>query len=78
MFLFLGYIILYSTDRSLPDHEWVIEPAAGDQLSLILHDFKLETVYYMKMQARNANGYGPSSALVIFRTPDSTRTFIKS
>lgn len=69
LFLFLGYIIYYSTDVNAEVHDWVIEPVVGNRLTHQIQELTLDTTYYFKIQARNSKGMGPMSDAVLFRTP---------
>ena len=62
--------MFFAVDASLPDHEWGVEGVPGDRLTSVIRDLSLDTVYYVRVQARNANGYGPMTPSVSFRTPD--------
>lgn len=72
----LGYLLFFAVDASLPDHEWVVEGVPGDRLTSVIRDLSLDTVYYVRVQARNANGYGPMTPSVAFRTPDRRSLFV--
>ncbi|GLH00170.1 Contactin [Gryllus bimaculatus] len=68
-----GYLILYTTDSSLPDREWVVEGIVGDRMTTTVKSLTPETTYYFKIQARNSKGYGPFSSVVSFTTGPNGR-----
>ncbi|KAM9591380.1 netrin receptor DCC-like [Morphnus guianensis] len=45
-----------------------MESISGDRLTHQIMDLNLDTVYYFRIQARNAKGVGPLSDPVFFRT----------
>lgn len=45
-----------------------MESIGGDRLTHQIMDLNLDTVYYFRIQARNAKGIGPLSEPVFFRT----------
>ncbi|CAM9781164.1 unnamed protein product [Lampetra fluviatilis] len=64
-----GYMIYYSADVNMQLHDWVVEPVVGDRLSHQVQELTLDTIYYFRMQSRNAKGMGPVSDPVRFHTP---------
>jgi hypothetical protein len=68
VFFFLGYVILYTDNKTKSDREWLPQVTKGDKHSAVLRDLKPFTEYYFKVQARNSKGYGPFSNVVIFTT----------
>ena len=56
-----GYVILYTTERSLPDREWLVHPVVGDRMTTTITELTPSTVYWFRIQARNAAGTGPIS-----------------
>uniref|UniRef100_A0A8C6KLN6 DCC netrin 1 receptor n=1 Tax=Nothobranchius furzeri TaxID=105023 RepID=A0A8C6KLN6_NOTFU len=63
-----GYILYYTLDKNLPIDDWVMETISGDRLTHQVMDLNLDTVYYFRIQAKNAKGVGPLSEPVQFRT----------
>lgn len=63
-----GYMILYTTDESLPDREWSIHPLIGDKMNTLITNMSPDTLYFFKIQAKNEKGSGPVSPAVSFRT----------
>ncbi|KAF0031299.1 hypothetical protein F2P81_015854 [Scophthalmus maximus] len=64
----LGYILYYTLDKNMPIDDWVMEAISGDRLTHQVVDLNLDTVYYFRIQAKNAKGVGPLSEPVHFRT----------
>ncbi|XP_061433327.1 neogenin-like isoform X3 [Lethenteron reissneri] len=62
-------MIYYSADVNMQLHDWVVEPVVGDRLSHQVQELTLDTIYYFRMQSRNAKGMGPVSDPVRFHTP---------
>ncbi|XP_066845059.1 netrin receptor DCC isoform X3 [Anser cygnoides] len=63
-----AYILFYTLDKNAPIDDWVMESISGDRLTHQIMDLSLDTVYYFRIQARNAKGVGPLSDPVFFRT----------
>ncbi|XP_077593731.1 netrin receptor DCC isoform X2 [Stigmatopora nigra] len=63
-----GYILYYTLEKSMPIDDWVMETISGDRLTHQVVDLNLDTVYYFRIQAKNAKGVGPLSEPVHFRT----------
>uniref|UniRef100_A0A8C2Q9W6 DCC netrin 1 receptor n=1 Tax=Cyprinus carpio TaxID=7962 RepID=A0A8C2Q9W6_CYPCA len=63
-----GYILYYTLDKNMPIDDWVMEPIGGDRLTHQVMDLNLDTVYYFRIQAKNAKGVGPLSEPVQYRT----------
>ncbi|XP_077202911.1 netrin receptor DCC isoform X3 [Paroedura picta] len=63
-----AYILFYTLDKNSPIDDWVMESISGDRLTHQIMDLNLDTVYYFRIQARNAKGVGPLSDPVLFRT----------
>uniref|UniRef100_A0A8C1PG13 DCC netrin 1 receptor n=1 Tax=Cyprinus carpio TaxID=7962 RepID=A0A8C1PG13_CYPCA len=63
-----GYILYYTLDKNMPIDDWVMEPISGDRLTHQVMDLSLDTVYYFRIQAKNAKGVGPLSEPVQYRT----------
>lgn len=68
---FVGYLIIYSTDNTKWDRDWLVEGVIGDKMDAIVKGLQPNTMYYFKIQARNSKGYGPFSTTVSFKTPQS-------
>ncbi|XP_045069819.1 netrin receptor DCC-like [Coregonus clupeaformis] len=64
----MGYILYYSLDKNMPIDDWVMESISGDRLTHQVMDLNLDTVYYFRIQAKNAKGVGPLSDPLQFRT----------
>uniref|UniRef100_A0AAR2LLD9 DCC netrin 1 receptor n=1 Tax=Pygocentrus nattereri TaxID=42514 RepID=A0AAR2LLD9_PYGNA len=71
-----GYIVYYTLDKNMPIDDWVMEPISGDRLTHQVMDLNLDTVYYFRIQAKNAKGVGPLSDPVQYRTSKGTKTSI--
>ncbi|XP_040396108.1 netrin receptor DCC isoform X5 [Cygnus olor] len=63
-----AYILFYTLDKNAPIDDWIMESISGDRLTHQIMDLSLDTVYYFRIQARNAKGVGPLSDPVFFRT----------
>uniref|UniRef100_A0A673KRW8 DCC netrin 1 receptor n=1 Tax=Sinocyclocheilus rhinocerous TaxID=307959 RepID=A0A673KRW8_9TELE len=63
-----GYILYYTLDKNMPIDDWVMEPIGGDRLTHQVMDLNLDTVYFFRIQAKNAKGVGPLSEPVQYRT----------
>ena len=72
----LGYLVLFTTDATQPDREWVVEDVVEGRTSTTVHGLSPLTTYYFKVQARNSVDYGPFCPTVIFRTPAGEYYFI--
>ncbi|XP_014597754.1 PREDICTED: neogenin-like isoform X2 [Polistes canadensis] len=66
-----GYLISYSTDYNKWDRDWLFEGVIGDKTESIIKMLQPSTTYYFKIKSRNSKGYGPFSATVSFKTPQS-------
>ncbi|KAK6322888.1 hypothetical protein J4Q44_G00076800, partial [Coregonus suidteri] len=64
----MGYILYYTLDKNMPIDDWVMESINGDRLTHQVMDLNLDTVYYFRIQAKNAKGVGPLSDPIQFRT----------
>lgn len=71
LYQFLGYLVIYSTDNTKWDRDWLVEGVIGDKMDAIVKGLHPNTIYYFKIQARNSKGYGPFSTTVSFKTPQS-------
>lgn len=71
LYQFLGYLVIYSTDNTKWDRDWLVEGVIGDKVDAIVKGLHPNTIYYFKIQARNSKGYGPFSTTVSFKTPQS-------
>uniref|UniRef100_A0A8C4UNC6 Netrin receptor DCC n=1 Tax=Falco tinnunculus TaxID=100819 RepID=A0A8C4UNC6_FALTI len=63
-----AYILFYTSDKNAPIDDWIMESISGDQLTHQIMDLNMDTVYYFRIQARNAKGVGPLSDPIFFRT----------
>uniref|UniRef100_A0A4W2DRF9 Uncharacterized protein n=1 Tax=Bos indicus x Bos taurus TaxID=30522 RepID=A0A4W2DRF9_BOBOX len=63
-----AYILFYTLDKNIPIDDWIMETISGDRLTHQIMDLNLDTVYYFRIQARNAKGVGPLSDPILFRT----------
>lgn len=55
--------------------DWVMESISGDRLTHQVMDLNLDTIYYFRIQAKNAKGVGPLSEPVQYKTSKGqTRT----
>ncbi|KAJ8007460.1 hypothetical protein DPEC_G00117730 [Dallia pectoralis] len=63
-----GYILYYTLDKNMPIDDWVMESISGDRMTHQVMDLNLDTVYYFRIQAKNAKGVGPLSDPIHFRT----------
>uniref|UniRef100_A0AAY4AD51 DCC netrin 1 receptor n=1 Tax=Denticeps clupeoides TaxID=299321 RepID=A0AAY4AD51_9TELE len=63
-----GYLLYYTLDKNMPIDEWVMETISGDRLTHQVMDLNLDTIYYFRIQAKNAKGVGPLSDPIQFRT----------
>ncbi|CAG5867129.1 unnamed protein product [Menidia menidia] len=63
-----GYILYYTLDKNMPIDDWVMETISGDRLTHQVVNLNLDTVYYFRIQAKNAKGVGPLSESILFRT----------
>uniref|UniRef100_A0A6Q2ZIB5 DCC netrin 1 receptor n=1 Tax=Esox lucius TaxID=8010 RepID=A0A6Q2ZIB5_ESOLU len=68
----MGYILYYTLDKNMPIDDWVMESISGDRLTHQVMDLNLDTVYYFRIQAKNAKGVGPLSDPIQFRTIKGT------
>ncbi|XP_011252617.1 neogenin isoform X4 [Camponotus floridanus] len=66
-----GYLIIYSTDNTKWDRDWLVEGVIGDKMDAIVKGLHPNMMYFFKIQARNSKGYGPFSTTVSFKTPQS-------
>uniref|UniRef100_A0A8C7M7Q0 DCC netrin 1 receptor n=1 Tax=Oncorhynchus kisutch TaxID=8019 RepID=A0A8C7M7Q0_ONCKI len=64
----MGYILYYTLEKNMPIDDWVMESISGDRLTHQVMDLNLDTVYYFRIQAKNAKGVGPLSDPIHFRT----------
>ncbi|XP_068191421.1 netrin receptor DCC [Antennarius striatus] len=63
-----GYILYYTLEKNMPIDDWVMETISGDRLTHQVVDLNLDTLYFFRIQAKNAKGVGPLSEPVHFRT----------
>ncbi|XP_029510881.2 netrin receptor DCC-like [Oncorhynchus nerka] len=64
----MGYILYYTLEKNMPIDDWVMESISGDRLTHQVMDLNLDTIYYFRIQAKNAKGVGPLSDPIHFRT----------
>ncbi|GCB67669.1 hypothetical protein scyTo_0000758 [Scyliorhinus torazame] len=64
-----GYSLFYTIEKNAPIDEWAMESVSGDRLTHQILDLNLDTVYYFRIQGRNAKGLGPLSDPILFKTP---------
>ncbi|XP_025405538.1 neogenin isoform X3 [Sipha flava] len=64
----ITYQILYTTDNSSSDNDWVSEIVEGELMSFTVKGLTPNTNYYFKIQAKNAAGYGPFSPFTSIKT----------
>ncbi|XP_050425598.1 neogenin isoform X2 [Adelges cooleyi] len=64
----IAYLLLYSTDESSPDHDWVSETVEGELMSFTVNGLTPSTNYFFKIQAKNSVGYGPFSTTINIKT----------
>lgn len=65
---FTAYILFYTLEKNSPIDDWIMETISGDRLTHQIMELNLDTVYYFRIQARNAKGVGPLSDPILFRT----------
>uniref|UniRef100_A0A2S2PN96 Neogenin n=1 Tax=Schizaphis graminum TaxID=13262 RepID=A0A2S2PN96_SCHGA len=69
----IAYLILYTTDDTSSDNEWITETVDGELMSYSIKGLTPSTNYYFKIQAKNSVGYGPFSPTISIKTlPGST------
>lgn len=68
LFIYAAYILFYTLDKNIPIDDWIMETISGDRLTHQIMDLNLDTMYYFRIQARNAKGVGPLSDPILFRT----------
>lgn len=68
-------MILYTTDESLRESDWVPKDISGDKMTAVIRGLQPSTTYYLKIQAKNSKGYGPVSNKVTFATPTAPLTY---
>lgn len=66
--VYTAYILFYTLDKNIPIDDWIMETINGDRLTHQIMDLNLDTMYYFRIQARNAKGVGPLSDPILFRT----------
>ncbi|XP_059953156.1 immunoglobulin superfamily DCC subclass member 4 isoform X5 [Mesoplodon densirostris] len=57
------YLILYSSNRTQPEHQWTLLTTEGNIFSAEVHGLESDTRYFFKMGARTEVGPGPFSGL---------------
>uniref|UniRef100_A0A8D1F5G3 Fibronectin type-III domain-containing protein n=1 Tax=Sus scrofa TaxID=9823 RepID=A0A8D1F5G3_PIG len=71
-----AYILFYTLDKNIPIDDWIMETISGDRLTHQIMDLNLDTMYYFRIQARNAKGVGPLSDPILFRTLKGLNHFL--
>ncbi|XP_048459942.1 netrin receptor DCC [Rhincodon typus] len=64
-----GYFLFYTVEKNAPIDEWTMDSVSGDRLTHQILDLNLDTMYYFRIQGRNAKGLGPVSEPILFKTP---------
>ncbi|XP_060844411.1 neogenin isoform X2 [Rhopalosiphum padi] len=64
----IAYLILYTTDDTSSDNEWITETVDGELMSYSIKGLTPTTNYYFKIQAKNSVGYGPFSPTISIKT----------
>ncbi|XP_077977497.1 neogenin-like [Glandiceps talaboti] len=70
--IIIGYLIYFTTDNTQQDHNWVINAYIGSSQTAVIEHLTVDTTYYFKIQARNAEGVSPLSDILTFRTPPAS------
>lgn len=61
-------MILYTTDDTSLDGNWVSEIVEGELMSFTVGGLTPSTTYFFKIQAKNSIGYGPFSPTISIKT----------
>lgn len=61
-------MILYTTDNTRSDKDWITEIVEGELMSFTVKELMPNTVYFFKIQAKNIVGYGPFSPTINVKT----------
>lgn len=61
-------MILYTTDDTSSDGNWVSEIVEGELMSFTVGRLTPNTNYFFKIQAKNSIGYGPFSPTISIKT----------
>ncbi|CAH1731329.1 unnamed protein product [Aphis gossypii] len=64
----IAYLILYTTDDTSSDNEWITETVEGELMSYSIKGLTPSTNYFFKIQAKNSIGYGPFSPTISIKT----------
>ncbi|KAF0761702.1 neogenin isoform X1 [Aphis craccivora] len=64
----IAYLILYTTDDTSSDTEWITETVEGELMSYSIKGLTPSTNYFFKIQAKNSVGYGPFSPTISIKT----------
>ncbi|VVC27257.1 Hypothetical protein CINCED_3A012217 [Cinara cedri] len=64
----IAYLILYTTDDTSPDSNWISEIVDGELMSFTIKGLTPNINYFFKIQAKNSAGYGPFSPNISFKT----------
>lgn len=68
----IAYMILYTTDDTSSDNEWITEIVEGELMSYSIKGLTPSTNYFFKIQAKNSIGYGPFSTTISIKTLPGT------
>ncbi|OQR77134.1 neogenin-like, partial [Tropilaelaps mercedesae] len=63
-----GYSIVYTTDPTLNDRDWMMELVSGEKLTTSITGVSSDATYYFKIYANNSKGAGPMSEELEHRT----------
>lgn len=61
-------MILYTTDNSSSDDNWISELVNGELMTFTISGLLPNTNYFVKIQAKNSVGYGPFSSTINIKT----------
>lgn len=61
-------MILYTTDNTKAESDWLSETVDGELMSYVVKDLTPNINYFFKIQAKNAIGYGPFSSTISVKT----------
>jgi hypothetical protein len=78
LYFALAYLILYTTDDTSSDNEWITETVDGELMSYSIKGLTPTTNYYFKIQAKNSVGYGPFSPTISIKTLPGIRLILMS
>ena len=55
-------------DQTLPLREWNVFAVPGSNTEVVISTLAKDTTYFFKVQARNSQGYGPTTDTLTYRT----------